>query len=312
MTTPEERAAALRTQLDGVQFETPADGLQLGILSTQAMLRDSGYAAARPEPKLDVRLYGRSIPEHTVPVRQAAAILGALQEAVTACGQAVTKKITTAGRVQNNILEATELRLSPALGFGSVVFHLGGVEEVLTGEELPDTDGSETLLDWVFRDLFAIIQVVESDDISAPLATESLRRLGPRTIAHLNDLAKEVTKSDIDIDMSWSSQNVSSKASLRRRGALALQDAIQRSKKEVVQQQIQGVLATASTLISPQLLTEDGRKINMVAEPKIAAGLGAYYNRQVVVEVELTKLWSVTTGAETLTYRLLSIELAQR
>lgn len=311
MTTSEERASALRARLAGASLEGPRDSIELANLSTRAMLRDSGYAIAESAPKLDVRLHGRSIPGHEIPVREATSILGSLQEAVSACGQAVAKKATAAGSVQSAILRATELRLSPALGFGSVVFHLGGAAESLEGDEAPDGIGSDILLDRVFRDLFAILNSVASDDLGETTTVDSLKLLGPRTVRHLNDLAKEVTESEIDIDLSWLNGSGSANASLHRRGALALKDAIQRTREEVEQKTFHGTLSTVSTLVHPQLLADDGQRIDMSVSPEEAARLGDYFNRRVVVEVEQTTTWSVTTGKETLRYRLLTIGFAE-
>jgi hypothetical protein len=274
----------------------------------QAMLRDAGYPMAERDPQLDIRLHGRAIPGHDAPVREATSILGTIQEVVSACGQAVANKATAAGSIHSAILHATELRFSPALGFGSVVFHLGGASEEITGDEIPETTGTDTLLDLVFRTLFKIIDVVQTDDPSVSSPVESLRLLGPRTAKHLNDLAKEITESDIDIDFIWRSRVDRSKATLGRRGALALKDAIERTREEVTIQRIQGTLSTVSTLVHPQLLADDGRRINLSVTQEAAANLGAYYNRRVEVQVEQTRSWSITTGRESYTYKLIQIE----
>lgn len=309
MTTAEERAAALKARLVKANLDAPRDSTELASISTQAMLRDAGYPLVEEEPQLDVRLHGRAIPGHEVPVREATSILGAIQETVSACGQAVAKKVTSAGSIHAAILRATELRFSPALGFGSVVFHLGGSSEQVTGDELPEMTGTETLLDQVFRTLFKIIDTAQRDDLSKASPTEDLRLLGPRTISHLNDLVKEITESEIDVDFAWRSRAEQSKATLGRRGALALRDAIERTKEEVTTQRIRGILSTVSTLVHPQLLADDGRKINLSVTPESAAHLGAYYNRRVEVQVEQTRNWSITTGRETYAYRLIKIEL---
>ncbi|MFE2232169.1 hypothetical protein ACFXA4_06290 [Streptomyces sp. NPDC059442] len=308
MTTPEQRAAALKARLAKVSLDAPRDSAELASISTQAMLRDAGYPLTEQRSQLDVRLHGRAIPGHDVPVREATSILGTIQETVSACGQAVAKKATAAGSIHSAILHATELRFSPALGFGSVVFHLDGASEQITGDEIPETTGTETLLDLVFRTLFKIIDVVQTDDLAKSSPVDDLRLLGPRTAKHLNDLAKEITESEIDVDFVWRSRVESSKATLGRRGALALKDAIERTKEEVTIQRIRGTLSTVSTLVHPQLLADDGRRINLSVTPEAAAYLGAYYNRRVEVQVEQTRNWSITTGRETYTYKLIQIE----
>jgi hypothetical protein len=55
----------------------------------------------------------------------------------------------------------------------------------------------------------------------------------------------------------------------------------------------------------------DGRRIDMTVDAQVAANLGMYYNRAVVVEVEQRRLWSIATERETLSYKLLHIELAE-
>lgn len=309
MTTAEKRAAELKARLARAGLDAPRDSAELASISTQAMLRDAGYPLAEEQPQLDVRLHGRAVPGHEVPVREATSILGTIQETVSACGQAVAKKATAAGSIHAAILRATELRFSPALGFGSVVFHLGGASEEVTGSELPETTGTETLLDQVFRTLFKIIEVAQTDDLSKKSPVEDLRLLGPRTVSHLNDLVKEIMESEIDVDFAWTSRAEKSRATLGRRGALALKDAIERTKNEVTVQRIRGTLSTVSTVVHPQLLTDDGRRINLSVTPESAAHLGAYYNRRVEVQVEQTRNWSVTTGRETYVYKLIQIEL---
>ncbi|MGY0019018.1 hypothetical protein ACVHNB_08540 [Streptomyces sp. YJ-C3] len=241
-------------------------------------------------------------------MREATTIIGTVQEAVTACGQAVAKKATAAGSVQAAILRATELRFSPALGFGSVVFHLGGSAEPVTGDEIPETSGSDTLLDLAFRAFFNVINTAQVDDPSKASSVEDLRLLGPRTARHLSDLAKAITESEIDIDFVWRSRAEKHNATLGRRGALALRDAIERTKQETTVQNIRGTLSTVSTVVHPQLLTDDGKRINLFVDPDNAAHLGAYFNRRVEVQVEQTRNWSTATGRESFTHKLLRID----
>ncbi|GGT62740.1 hypothetical protein ABT368_32320 [Streptomyces althioticus] len=308
MTTAKERAAALKAKLAKAHPDAPRDSAELASLSTQAMLRDAGYPITEEPPQLDVRLHGRAVPGHEVPVREATSILGTVQEAVSACGQAVAKKATAAGAIHSAILRATELRFSPALGFGSVVFHLGGTAEPVTGDEIPETTGSDTLLDLVFRTLFKVINTAQVDDPAKASPVDDLRLLGPRTAKHLNDLAKAITESEIDVDFVWRSRVERSRATLGRRGALALKDAIERTKEEITVQNIRGTLSTVSTVVHPQLLTDDGRRINLSVDPEGAAHLGAYFNRRVEVQVEQKRSWSVTTGRESFNHKLLRIE----
>ncbi|MFJ2648294.1 hypothetical protein ACIO1C_16350 [Streptomyces sp. NPDC087420] len=312
MNTSKERAAALRARLSKAKLPTPpqASG-ELGRASIHAMLAEAGLKPREVDPRLDVRLHGRAIGGHEVPVRQATSILGSLQDVVSACGQAVARKITAAGSMPGAILRATELRMSPALGFGSVVFHLGGASEVVTGDEFPGTTGTETLLDRVFGELFAVLDFVAKNQIPDSVTVEHLRKLGPRFAKHLNELAKEVMDSEIDIDLAWRSSSSSADSTLKRPGALALKDAIERNREEVSSEYFQGVLSTVSMLVRPQLVMFDGRRIDMAVDVQVAANLGMYYNRQVAVEVEQRRLWSIATERETLSYKLLHIELAE-
>lgn len=312
MNTSRDRAAALRARLAAAKLDAPKTSEDLANASLQAMLRDSGYSHIDQGPKLDVRMHGRSIPGHEVPVREATSILGSLQEVVSACGQALAKKATAAGSIHSAILKATELRLSPALGFGSVVFHLGGAPEEMTGDEIPELTGSPTLLDTTFRSLFGLLNTVEKDELAAAKTVDDLRVLGPRTVKHLNDLAEELTESEIDLDLSWRHGTDRSAATLGRRGALALRDAIQRTQVEVSPQTFRGTLSTVSTVVFPQLILESGKRINLSVDPDLAAHLGAYYNQAVEIEVEQKRIWSLTTGRETFQYTLTRIELLKR
>ncbi|WP_183064588.1 hypothetical protein [Streptomyces sp. gCLA4] len=245
-------------------------------------------------------------------MKQAASLLGSLQDVVSACGQAVARKATSSGSVPAAILRATELRMSPALGFGSVVFHLRGAAEVVSHDDYPDTQGTETLLDEAFSKLFAVLDFATEGRVSDPSTVNELRRLGPRFAKHLNDLAKQVMDSEIDIDLSWNSSSTSTqtKSTLRRSGALALKDAIERNREEISRQTFTGTISTVSTVVKPQLLTSDGQRIDMTVDTHVAANLGIYFNREVVVEVEQRRLWSIATDAEGLSYKLLHIQFA--
>ncbi|MGW4878931.1 hypothetical protein ACWEPI_20510 [Streptomyces sp. NPDC004262] len=312
MPTSDERAAALRSRLEHLDLPTaPNDSSALTRMSLQSMMRDSGVAPQERDPRLDVRLHGAAIPAHDVPVREATSILGSLQEAVSACGQAIAQKATAAGSLSASILRATELRFSPALGFGSVVFHLGGATEALTGDEIPETIGTETLLDKVFQELFMVLDFAEKDQIMENDAVEQLRHLGPRLAKHLNELAKEIMDSEIDVGLTWRSRSFSADTALKRRGALALKDAIERNREEVSRQTLSGVLSTVSTVVRPQLTTLDGRRIDMSVDVNVAATLGSFYNREVEVDVEVRRLWSIATDRETLNYKLLSIRFSE-
>jgi hypothetical protein len=314
VTTPDERLEELRALALAADVQPISDPRELARRSIRAHLQEVGGLIRPDLPEVDIRLHGPGVPAHDIPVREATAILTSLQETVSSIGQVLShSKITSSGPINSQVLRATELRMTPELLPGSVVFHLTGPGEQISGDEVAVFTGTDTLVDAAMRELFTL--VAQSEDTAAletagQLARE-LRRFGPRVAKHLSELAGHVIQDEIDLDLTWRTpRGRSRRTSLARASARTIQDAIKINEVEVRPVTLNGVLTTVSTTHRAELKMTDQRSVFIAANDQIAASLGPFFNKRVVVAAEETTRWSINTGRETRRYRMLGIRLA--
>jgi hypothetical protein len=309
VTTPDERADELYARALESGVTPVSDPDELARLSIHALLGNVGIAVQVERTAMDVRLHGPRIPGHDVPVRDAAAILGSLQEAVASIGQALTHEPTARGVIQMNILKATELRISSSVGPGSVVFRLIGAADDVLGDETALT-GDDALVNLAIRELLSLVEHSETAELETITLAQELRRLGPRAAKHLSDLVKRVVEDEIDVDLTWHGpRGQRQRAALQRRSALAIRDAIDRNRVETVVVELTGTLITISKVMSAELLTEEQGRVKLVVNNEQAATLGPYYDRRVTAIAEQKTTWSTNTGQEKREFRLIDLRL---
>jgi hypothetical protein len=68
-------------------------------------------------------------------------------------------------------------------------------------------------------------------------------------------------------------------------------------------------LPTVSTTKKAELKTPDNGSVRITVRDDLAASLGPYFNKQVVIVAEQTTRWSINTGRETRSYDMLEIRL---
>jgi hypothetical protein len=314
VTTSAERLEELRARALAAGIEPISDPEELTRRGIRAHLEEVGGFVPPDRPEMDVRMHGPGVPANDISVREAAGILGPLQEAVASIGQALVHKATASGRINADVLRSTELRLSPALRPGSVVFHLTGPAEEISGAEVPELTGNETLVDAVMRELFALVgQAEETGEIAtAGRLAHELRRFGSRTAKHLTDLTSRVVEDEIDLDLTWRTPvGRLHRAALERRSAETIQAAIKLNEVEVREVELTGVLVTVSMTKKAELRTQDLGKVALDVHGQLATSLGAFFNKQVVITAEQTTRWLINTGTEKRTYRMLGIRPAE-
>ena len=76
------------------------------------------------------------------------------------------------------------------------------------------------------------------------------------------------------------------RASLQRRSALAIRDAIDRNKVETVVVELTGILVTISRVMNAELRTEDQGRLSLSVTDEQAAALGRFYDQRVTVVAE--------------------------
>ncbi|WP_435233170.1 hypothetical protein [Micromonospora aurantiaca (nom. illeg.)] len=308
MSTPNELLARMQEQLQTENLEPAASSNELAQLSVMAMIRDAGGPMPSATPTLDVRMHGAGVIGHEVSLENAVAILNPLQQACASIGQSIAKVATAAGRIPEVIRRGTELRLSPVLSPGSLVFHLRAPAEAVTGEEIPGVTGSDTLADVTLTRLITVIRMADRTNEMLSISHE-IRRFGPRAAKHLNDLAGAIADSEIDIDLKWRNGQDVRTALLNRRGALSLQDAINHNRTQTNTVTLTGVLVTASMVEPIAIRLDDDRLVHLVATPELATTLDELCFKRVVAQAEESITWRLGKGTEVRRYTLLSIHL---
>lgn len=310
MTIPDRHLEELRDRVLAANIEPVGDPGELARLGIRTHLAATRGLVPPDRPEVDVRLHGLGVPAQEVAVRDAAAILLSVQETIASIGQALRQDPTLQGSIQAQILKATELHMTPDITGGSVVFHLFGPGESVTGDEAPELTGTDTLVDAVMNQLLSIVEQSAALGPDSSELARDLRRLGPRTAKHLSDLVRRVISDEIDIDLSWRNPAGQRRgATLARHAAMALERAIAVNRVDTQIVEMVGVLVTISTQVKAELKTDSGR-IHMTVDPDLAATLGPFFNRQVRSVVEQVTTWSANTGKETKAFRLLEIRPA--
>lgn len=314
MTTPTERLEELRRRALAADIETISDPGELARQSIRAHLAEITGVLPPDLPEVDIRLHGPGVPGHDIPVREATGILTSLQEAVASIGQALSRRATTSGPINAQVLKATELRMSPELLPGSVIFHLTGPGEALSGGEAAALTGTDTLVDSAMRELFALVEQstnVDELETAGSLARE-LRRFGARAAKHLSELVGHVVDDEIELDLTWRTpRGQRRRASLQRHSAQTIQDAIKLNEVVTRRVELTGILTTVSTTKKAELRTADRGAVQISVHDQLAPSLGPFFNQKVVILADETIRWSINTGRETRSYRMLDIHLAQ-
>lgn len=271
--------------------------------------------------ELRVRLAGVGVPGQDVPVHLAAQLLDALQGSLTAVGSSLhksehikTPKDADTGK-RLGIKKATELRLSPTIGAGSVVFFLEGPAEKLSEDELIPVR-ADSLVDTAVVELFAVLEKAEADSADhVGQLTDELKRLGAMVGSKLNMLAEYAVESEIELDLGHRSPSGDRHSViLKRRGAEAIKEAVERNRQRTETETITGVLHTVSDGADKLRMTLDDEvtQLRMDVEPVVGLHLGAMLGQRVVAEVETTIKWKLASGKERRSYELLSAQVADQ
>jgi hypothetical protein len=312
VTIPAEHLEALRQRALAADVEPISDPLELARQSIRAHQEDMGWVTRPDLPEIDIRMHGPGVPGHDIPVREAMSILAPFQETVSSLGQVITQQATASGPINASVLRFTELRMTPELLPGSVIFRLTGPGEDLSGDEAAALTGSDTLVDEAMRALFEIVdQSANTEDLGAAgNLAEGLRRYGPRVAKHLSHLVDSIVKDGIELDMSWRTpRGRRREATLPRRSAMTIQEAIKLN--EVVSRRVEltGTLITISRTKKAELKLPDRGSLKLEVPAHLTPSLGPFYDKNVTVIVDETVRWSAHTGRETRTYAMRSIHL---
>jgi hypothetical protein len=265
-----------------------------------------------------VRLHGGGVDGHRVAVEYATPLLDELQRAIKWIGSSIRRDLDEtqiaeakhSPRKRKGLGDATRLYLQPQFGAGSLIFHLTAAAVSEDDEGLFEAGSQDSLLDRSVQQLLRVVTEAQQDrgDNIGELTNE-VRRLGSRAAAAMDRIAANVIKNEIDMDLTWNaSHGARQTAKLRRRGALAINDAVQRNRVQTNTVDLVGLLETAS--VGKDLIrieTGDGRMYRMAVDPELGKRLGPLLNRRVAVRAEETVTWK-NGGNEKRSYVLLAAE----
>jgi hypothetical protein len=292
--------------------ESPADFNQVAAEARRAI--ETGVVARRPS-SLRVRLFGRGVPGHEIPVHSAASILDALQGAVTATGEAVRKQGAlgaTSSDSQRTTTDATELFLSPRIESGSVVFFLEAKERA-AGDVRAVIEDVEGLVDVAVRRLFDLIELASEELDNRESLEAAMRELGSRAASKVAGLAKAAAEQEVELELALRTPRGKRKSGvLSHRSSVALQNAYAQASDRVERRQLFGVLRTVSDGSDPLRMEVEGmpRNIRLSVEPSLGARLGPLLSRRINADVEVTIKWQPASGRESRSYQLLQAEPA--
>lgn len=266
-----------------------------------------------------VRLHGAGVQGHRVAADQAGEILRQTQMAVRWIGARLRtlsdeKQLLASASDRASVPEATRLFLQPQFGAGSLIFDLVAGDDAASEEDsgqvalINGQAQRNSLLDRALVELLSIIESSQADTSEALGELSGyVSRMGPRVASQLKALATQVTENDIDIDMRWmGAGGRRRRADLQRRGALAIQDAVNRNKKKTDEITLTGVLQTVSTGKDQVRIDTTDESFKMDVDEEVGVTLGRWLNQTVTARVERTVTWH-DSGKATQDYHLLSV-----
>jgi len=309
VTTSDPDPDDLLTGIDLSDIYVPADATELAqrsILASQVIPLD---VTAPAEAVL--RLSGEGVRRNRIGARQAARIIGSLQEALAAIGQSLTGNTTSRGQIPAFIRARTALNLFPATAAGSVQIRL----EAPIINSTPPFGGLDDQLDNLASDaataLVALMNEATATTFDESAVVDHLRQLGPRVARQIQLLANELVTDNLDLDLTWRRfAQAPEVGHLTREQARLLRDIIRRHRVESQIITLVGTLVTISTVRPAAIVLDTGRIVTLTTEGNDPAGLRDFFTQRVAVQVEELVTYEDASGRERIQYRLLNVRLA--
>lgn len=199
---PRRSASELAALLD----ELP-DGSELDSMTSALTELSAGRMQERHGNRtraLRARFTGALPAAHELGVRSATTVIGSLQDALAEIAASIREVVPKRGPLPAPILDATELRFSPTVSQGSVIFTLRRPERsgLWEGEEHDDS----ALLEQALTSLFRVFDEIEKPLTSGTpegVTPETLGTFGPRTARHLVRFARALSTDELNLDLGW-------------------------------------------------------------------------------------------------------------
>ncbi|WP_166997305.1 hypothetical protein [Paramicrobacterium fandaimingii] len=255
---------------------------------------------------VNARFTGDLPGEHSIGIREATTVLGAFQEILSEVGAVLRRDSPQRGPLPARVLRATELRLSPTVAPGSVIFTL------LPADDPTLSESADPTLSDALGQVFALFDKVEcpvSSGINDPSEISTvLRKLGPRTARHLLRFATSlrVNGLNIDVGMAESGRHLTS-SRLSRHGAKFLEGLAKDATSRTTEVELRGNIHTLSTAHKHKFDDDTVGRIVLFSGEDVTEVLHAAFERsRVSVHAEVTETINLATGSSRFVYRALS------
>jgi len=302
-TTPSRKAEDLLRVLDSRRSpRNQHAAFSVDDLSSMALLDSLGESYE----VVQARFTGALPAEHSIGVREATTILGALQDVVSEVGAAIRDDSPKRGPLPAAILAETELQLSPQVAPGSVIFALAPSRD----DTLFD---SSTLLNDALSEVFTLFDQVErpaSTGGTPDSVSDSLRRFGPRTARHLVRFAGALREYSLNLDLGIARSGARPTGSrISSAGAGFLESLAQKATKREREISIVAEVHSLGKDHRYRLNTADRGRISVHGAEAITDVLQeAFRHNSVVLTLLETESVNLATGA--VTYDFLAISAA--
>jgi hypothetical protein len=256
---------------------------------------------------VQARFTGALPSEHAIGVREATTILGALQEVISEVGAALRDESPKRGPLPSAILAETELRLSPQVAPGSVIFALTPSRD----EALFD---ASTLLSDVLSEVFTLFDQVErpaSTGGTPESVADALRRFGPRTARHLVRFAGALKDHSLNLDVGVARSGQRPNGSrITSSGARFLESLAESATKRTREILIEGEVHNLAKDHKYRIVTSERGTISVRGTDAVTDVLQvAFRHNPVKIAARETESVNLATGAVTYSFEALSAEV---
>lgn len=297
-TRPSKSPAELEALLDALPDDDDSSRVfGLDQLSALRLLETTGAEFHL----LSARFTGDLPSAHEIGVREATAILGELQEIVSEVGAVLRDESPRRGPLPAEVLKATELRLSPRVRAGSVIFTMHPAhDESLFGS------GRETLDD-ALTSIFSLFDKVERPVTAGVMSTsdvaDALRNYGPRTARHLVKFADALQKSGLNMDLGVAVSGRPIRGSrISRAGAGFLEKLAADATTRTLEVELVGRVRNLGTDNKHKFVDDERGLITMTADAEVTGVLYESFG-QARVRVVASETESITKATGATNYR---------
>jgi hypothetical protein len=260
--------------------------------------------------RVEVTLDGAPVSGGRIRVDALTRVLHALQEAVSAIGQALTGKATSSSSIPGPLRSRTALSFATTFqgSFGAV---LEGPAVDDSELQLFDPHGPEvrdTLLDESLGRVLRIIQLAGENPVDDGPVVREVLPLGSRAFKHLRALSNSIVDEDMTASLNWrASSGAEAAAELTASGARRLGDILGRNRVTEEQVVETGLLGTVSNIRNRIELDTGANVIAARVIEELVPRLGEFFSQRVVATLDVSIARSLATGGETRAYTLVDL-----